>query len=134
MGMTRIVVEGKFGGFARECVAGIKHISAELQLCLNALPRCVWLFYVNLVVCVSLDGWADNGERGGDDSAWADMLGVGAFSALGHNCDLAACHAFCQSVSSEKGVSSLPSLMYDCVVSVSGSLKRGFDKDASIKR
>lgn len=79
------------------------------------------------------DGWADNG-RVGDDSAWADMLGVGAFSALGHNCDLAACHAFCQSVSSEKGVSSLPSLMYDCVVSVSGSLKRGFDKDASIKR
>lgn len=123
----------KFGGFARECVAGIKHISAELQLCLNALPRCVWLFYVNLVVCVALDGWADNG-RVGDDSAWADMLGVGAFSALGHNCDLAACHAFCQSVSSEKGVSSLPSLMYDCVVSVSGSLKRGFDKDASIKR
>lgn len=70
----------------------------------------------------------------GDDSAWADMLGVGEFFALGHNCDLAACHAFCQSVSSEKGVSSLPSLMYDCVVSVSGSLKRGFDKDASIKR
>ena len=114
MGMTRIVVEGKFGGFARECVAGIKRTSAELQLCLNALPRCVWLFYVDLVV--------------------ADMLGVGAFFALGHNCDLAACHAFCQSVSSEKGVSSLPSLMYDCVVSVSGSLKRGFDKDASIKR
>lgn len=132
MGMTRIVVEGKFGGFVRECVAGIKHTSAELQLCLNALPRCVWLFYVNSVVSVALTVGLTTG--GGDDSAWADMLGVGAFFALGHNCDLAACHAFCQSVSSEKGVSSLPSLMYDCVVSVSGSLKRGFDKDASIKR
>lgn len=132
MGMTRIVVEGKFGGFARECVAGIKHTSAELQLCLNALPRCVWLFYVNSVVCVALDDWADNGR--------GRCFGVGRHAgrrgifALGHNCDLAACHAFCQSVSSEKGVSSLPSLMYDCVVSVSGSLKRGFDKDASIKR
>lgn len=91
------------------------------------------LFYVNSVVCVALTVGLTAGGAG-DDSAWADMLGVGAFSALGHNCDLAACHAFCQSVSSEKGVSSLPSLMYDCVVSVSGSLKRGFDKDASIKR
>lgn len=79
------------------------------------------------------DGWGDSG-RGGRCFGVADMPGVGAFFALGHNCDLAACHAFCQSVSSEKGVSSLPSLMYDCVVSVSGSLKRGFDKDASIKR
>lgn len=75
MGMTRIVVEGKFGGFVRECVAGIKHTSAELQLCLNALPRCVWLFYVNLVVCVALDGWADNGRGGGDDSAWGRHAG-----------------------------------------------------------
>lgn len=132
MGMTHIVVEGKVWWVRRECVAGIKHTSAELQLCLNALPRCVWLFYVNSVVCVALTVGLTTG--GGDDSAWADMLGVGAFFALGHNCDLAACHAFCQSVSSEKGVSSLPSLMYDCVVSVSGSLKRGFDKDASIKR
>lgn len=82
MGMTRIVVEGKFGGFARECVAGIKRTSAELQLCLNALPRCVWLFYVDLVECVALDGWADNGRGGGDDSAWADMLSVGRFSRL----------------------------------------------------
>ena len=91
------------------------------------------LFYVNSVVCVALTvGLTAGGVE--DASAWADMLGVGAFSALSHNCDLAACHAFCQSVSSEKGVSSLPSLMYDCVVSVSGSLKRGFDKDASIKR
>lgn len=132
MGMTRIVVEGKFGGFARECVAGIKHTSAELQLCLNAMPRCVAVLCKFGGVCRLTVG-ADTGEAG-DDSAWADMLGVGAFFALGHNCDLAACHAFCQSVSSEKGVSSLPSLMYDCVVSVSGSLKRGFDKDASIKR
>lgn len=133
MGMTRIVVEGKFGGFARECVAGIKHTSAELQLCLNALRGAFGCFML-IGWCVSpLTVGLTTGEAG-DDSALADMLGVGAFSALGHNCDLAACHAFCQSVSSEKGVSSLPSLMYDCVVSVSGSLKRGFDKDASIKR
>ena len=92
------------------------------------------LFYVNLVVCVSLDGWADNGERGEMIRRGQTCWALGRFFALGHNCDLAACHAFCQSVSSEKGVSSLPSLMYDCVVSVSGSLKRGFDKDASIKR
>lgn len=99
----------------------------------ECFARCVGCFML-IWWCVSplTVGLTTGGA--GDDSAWADMLGVGAFSALGHNCDLAACHAFCQSVSSEKGVSSLPSLMYDCVVSVSGSLKRGFDKDASIKR
>lgn len=133
MGMTHIVVEGKVWWVRPRMRCRHKAHLGRASALFECFAEVRRLFYVNLVVCVALDGWADNG-RVGDDSAWADMLGVGAFSALGHNCDLAACHAFCQSVSSEKGVSSLPSLMYDCVVSVSGSLKRGFDKDASIKR
>lgn len=63
MGMTRIVVEGKFGGFARECVAGIKHTSAELQLCLNAMPRCVAVLCKFGGVCRLTVG-ADTGEAG----------------------------------------------------------------------
>ena len=73
MGMTRIVVEGKFGGFARECVAGIKHTSAELQLCLNAMPRCVAVLCKFGGVCRLTVGLTR--ERRGDDSAWGRHAG-----------------------------------------------------------
>lgn len=53
MGITRIVVEGKVWWNRPNCVAGIKHTSAEHQICLNALPRCVGCFCVNSVVCVA---------------------------------------------------------------------------------
>lgn len=131
MGMTHIVVEGKVWWVRPRMRCRHKAHLGRASTLFECFAEVRRLFYVNLVVCVALDGWADNGR------GW-EMIRHGqtcwAFFALGHNCDLAACHAFCQSVSSEKGVSSLPSLMYDCVVSVSGSLKRGFDKDASIKR
>ena len=133
MGMTRIVVEGKVWWVRPRMRCRYKAHLGRASTLFECFAEVRRLFYVNSVVCVALTvGLTAGGVE--DASAWADMLGVGAVSALSHNCDLAACHAFCQSVSSEKGVSSLPSLMYDCVVSVSGSLKRGFDKDASIKR
>lgn len=133
MGMTRIVTEGEVWWVRPRMRCRHKaHLGRASTLFECFAEVCLAVLCKFGGGCRLMVGLTTGGR--GDDSAWADMLGVGAFFALGHNCDLAACHAFCQSVSSEKGVSSLPSLMYDCVVSVSGSLKRGFDKDASIKR
>lgn len=82
MGMTHIVVEGKVWWVRPRMRCRHKAHLGRASTLFECFAEVRRLFYVNLVVCVALDGWADNGRGGGDDSAWADMLGVGAFSRL----------------------------------------------------
>lgn len=82
MGMTRIVVEGKvWWGRPRMRCRHKAHLGRASTLfeCFAEVRR---LFYVNLVVCVSLDGWADNGERGEMIRRGQTCWALGRFSRL----------------------------------------------------
>ena len=65
MGMTHIVVEGKVWWVRPRMRCRHKAHLGRASTLFECFAEVRRLFYVNLVVCVSLDGWAVNGERRG---------------------------------------------------------------------